>query len=105
MGDSLKPRLPTFIPAAIRRDDREGWGRFLELTPRRARLLTCWDWRAGDEAELEFELSGQTWKILFRALSSELDADGYRTVEAGVVKLADAERLAAAMLPLLTPPS
>jgi hypothetical protein len=102
---SGKLRLPSRIPAAIRAGKAEAWGWILALTPKRLRLLTSWDWEAGTEAELEFELNGQTFKLNVRALSSGADADGYRVVDAGVLSLADSERLAAALLPLLAPPA
>jgi hypothetical protein len=103
MGQAVsgKVRLPSRIPVAIREGKLEAWGWIQELTPKRIRLLTSWDWEAGTQAELEFELNGQTFKMTLRALSSDPDADGYHVVDAGVLSLADSEKLAAALLPLL----
>ena len=100
---SEKARLPGYLPTAIRAGKHEAWGRMTELTPKRMRLMTAWDWEAGPEAEVEFELNGQTYRVKVRALAAQTDADGYRTVDAGVLSLSDVERLAAALLPLLSP--
>lgn len=98
---SKPPALPDLLPALVRVGSLSGWGRLLDLTPRRARLVTRTDWEAGEEGSLEFELEGELHRLRARAVRSELEPDDYRVVELAFVEPGETERLEAAVLRLL----
>lgn len=78
----MRGRAPRFIPVVIEFPEGEArvesWGRFLDLAPAGARLMTRTPLRRGEALLLTFDLPGERFeRARAGVVSSAKDEDGY----------------------------
>ncbi|MFA5140958.1 MAG: PilZ domain-containing protein [Elusimicrobiota bacterium] len=103
----MKGRALTFVPVVIEFPEHEArsesWGRFLDLSPTGARLMTRTPLRSGDTVHLSFELPGGGCFKQVRAgvVCSARDEDGYRVCRVRFSAAGERVRLGRALRALL----